>query len=419
MEEDSKVATVKEFGAFSGNDVGLSAAMSTQEWEVVGKRSKRPQNNSSAPHQRQRKSPNKQQRSARGRKAMPKQPKIPLAKLVDLDDGDNEAQQMWRDRRGATREIVIPDELALQDQNYEVIARQHGTFIHSVSDARRVGSMKFGLWGESAAIEATLQAVNAWISDWRRSTGSKTARSASFSKVVSLTPVQREQAEKRWLKDVKKEKYRQMPPFGSKFEAIGNFHWPAREFPPDEILGKSYEALDPIRMELECYVVFVKERSAFQVLGKATSIQTALLRLRRTCFQVVARSLNPMRDYLLSWNSPTRASTHVQLKPYSAIARLGAPSTVSQELIPFPDGMRGYDEDATLETIIASERRVEVALMQTLKKLHYFRGSIELDVHLGTFVLSQYRRSEEGIYELGDFEAMMQESQFVGRVTHE
>lgn len=71
-----------------------------------------------------------------------------------------------------------------------------------------------------------------------------------------------------------------------------------KDYPPQEILGTHYEALDPIRMDCSCYVVW--KNNAFQVMGKSLDrVKAALLRLRQTIFQITAKQLPLVRMYVV------------------------------------------------------------------------------------------------------------------------
>ena len=200
-------------------------------------------------------------------------PRRPPPKM--LIDADNQGQQAWRRRELPLMSIRIPAELAMQDNSYDTIARGHGAFIfseHSIAHSQ-YGTISFGIWSEKPAAEATKRAINDWITEWRTYSGqSRSKTSTAFAKVVSLTPRQRVNAEKKWEREVMKQRFRQYPPPGTGFGAIGSFHWPM-EYRPEEVLGMSFEALDPIRMECKCYIVFVNEKSIFQVFGDQTPMQ--------------------------------------------------------------------------------------------------------------------------------------------------
>ena len=54
-----------------------------------------------------------------------------------------------------------------------------------------------------------------------------------------------------------------MPESGRTYGFTGAFLWPVEEVRPEEFLGDSLEALDPIRFAYKCYIVFDNQVSAF------------------------------------------------------------------------------------------------------------------------------------------------------------
>lgn len=57
--------------------------------------------------------------------------------------------------------------------------------------------------------------------------------------------------------------------------------------------------------------------------------------------------------------------------------------------------------------------------MQALSKLPYYHGSIQMRIHFGRFLATQYMVPESGSYELEEYETMIKEFQFQGVVTNE
>lgn len=115
----------------------------------------------------------------------------------------------------------------------------------------------------------------------------------------------------------------------------------------------SYEALDPIRMNCECYVIYRPGLSAFEVSGKAKNVQTGLLRLRKTCFQIGARSMAPVRMYLL--HNLSGLPSHVVLKAYEPTKALSNDEPVKVGNMPLSEG--DLDEETNLEEEMASSER--------------------------------------------------------------
>lgn len=350
----------------------------------------------------------------------------PQKLLIDLgDDKQNTAEAAWRELERPTATISIPEELVWLDQQHEALARRHGTFIFSQDRRGSGGEVRFDIWGEPQAVHRTKQAIHDWIT---RETPSKRALGKSaFYKSGSLLPQQRKNEEKKWAREVKRQRFRQRPPLGTKFGAIGTFHWPVQDHQPHEVLGTFCEALDPIRMDCSCYVVFYPETQLFQAMGDADAVKTALLRIRKTFFQVAARQIAPIRRYILHFTNDDGQVTipsKVSLQQFGRIKRIGASAKVTQEET--AKSPRGAGERASgplnEQVLATSTRDVNVAgksILLMISKLHYYRGHLNFRIRLGTFLATHYKATENGSYAIDDFQEMLQQSQFAGEITTE
>lgn len=220
--------------------------------------------------------------------------------------------------------------------------------------------------------------------------------------------------------DIKRNRYRQFPPTDMAFEAIGTFHWPSDEYSPDEAFGKSCEALDPIRMDCECYIKFSDERSVFLVCGKASSVRSAITRIRLTCYQMAARHISPVRAYLIQWRDLSTIPTHVYVEEQEDPKVEGAAQSILSHSPRGEGRMKDQDEiSCALESSDINAERIRSIIASAMGKLHYYRGHLQLRVRLGIFVLETYKNPEDGFFTLDEYEAMTRETQFAGRVTTE
>lgn len=342
-------------------------------------------------------------------------------------EADSKARKSWRNNEPAKDFVGIPSDLVVQDRFHQTIAHENETFVCTNDDRPGHGDITFGIWGEEEAVVATRQAIEARVKDWqgpsksqgeaqRRSQG-KSHRGSRWAKVVSLTPARRDKVEALWLVEVRRQRFRRRPPPDMTFGAIGTFHW-SLAYRPEEVFGSNYEALDPIRMDCRAYIIFDSERNAFQVMGKVEPVKNALVRIRKACFQVVARQIAPVRLYLLHWPEGTRLPSYVALEPYQGLkttsecleyALMNSPLARGEDF-----GSRPVNGDSS-----AIEARVGNVLLRTLSKLHYLRGQIRLRIRLGRFLATQFKKPTEGVYTFNDYEQMIGESQFTGEVTQE
>lgn len=316
-------------------------------------------------------------------------PRRPAPKLIDHPVTEGEAA--WRGDEEPVKIIRIPDELALQHRSdLQNICDGTGAFIFAKNWQAVNGKIPFEIWGSEVAVSATEDAIAKWIEGLlpvtsNQSLGRKTTRSTKWAKEYSLTPELRRRAENAWDRALKRQLLRQQPDHRMTFKAIGSFLWPVIEYRPDEILGAAYEALDPIRMDTNCHIVFKKEKACFEVMGGAENVRQALMRLRKTCFQVTARQVVPVRTYLLEWKKTADIPTHVKLQQYHqpkpttaethatiATSVRGQGSTIDSTKLELAPRLRAINT-----------KKIRDLIMSVLRKLRYYRGSIQMRVRLG------------------------------------
>jgi hypothetical protein len=341
-----------------------------------------------------------------------------------LVGGANAAEAAWRSLERPTGSIRVPEELVWRDQQHEIIARRFGTFVFSDDPRGRGGFIKFDIWGTQTAVEDTKQAIYNWTQ--RESPSKHELGLRTLAKQKSLLPSERKTEEKKWHLEVSRQRFRREPPIGMQFGAIGTFHWPVQDFSPQEMLGNSYEAFDPIRMENSCYVVFNQVKSAFQVMGESAAVKVALLRIRKAHFQISARQIGPVRRYFLDFHKTDgQIPSHVTLETYEHIKCLGPAATT-------PPRYPGYSPRGQCDThlnTVQQQQRYEMStrdckiagrsIMLMIAKLHYYRGHLKFRIRLGTFLATQYRTTDDDRYTTNEFSEMMQQSQFAGEVTLE
>jgi hypothetical protein len=247
-------------------------------------------------------------------------------------------------------------------------------------------------------------------------------RNNQITEIQSLTPQAWIRHTKRWEKDVKRNRFRQMPPQDQSFQSIGTFHWPSKEWKAVEVLGPSLEAFDPIRMDCQCYIVHQPEASIIKVMGNTTHVQSALQRIRVACFQLAARSINPVRTYLVHWRT-SKVPTHVYLEQHQSLRVIEPPSAGERPSAVAPRGDGVLDDAQAIKQAMTnstmSVERVRATLANAIQKLHYYKGNMKLRVHLGTFLMSQYEMPKDEIYLLAEYEDMTEKPQFLGKVTEE
>jgi len=362
---------------------------------------------------------------AEGVKRQEQIPREPQPLLVGVGKtAVNAAENAWRNHERPAASITVPEELVWRDQKHEIIAKKYGTFVFS-DDRNKGGMIRFYIWGEPAAVEATTRAMHDWKTCEMPS--KRALGTMSFSTQRSLLPQQHKSEEKKWHREVMRQRFRRAPPVGTEFGAIGTFHWPLKDFQPHEMLGNSYEAYDPIRMECSSYVVFDQNIPGFLVMGEENAVKEALLRIRKACFQITARQIAPVRRYFLHISETAREiPTHVTLEPYERMRRIAVKNTTVPQDPPgcSPKGQAEIDlnleeEQQNYEMSTRNARIAGKTIMLMIAKLHYYRGHLKFRIRLGTFLATHYRATEDGRYTVDNFREMLQQSQFAGEVTPE
>ena len=132
------------------------------------------------------------------------------------DDSDNDAQEQWRAHeqpKGMIRIALVL--LANDSERPHIIAKQNRAFLAaSTSESKGGESHTFGLWGEPQAVADARAAINEWIA---QAMGQQ-PKNGKFAKLASLTPKLRTREENRWMREVKRQRYRQHPPMVSNVE---------------------------------------------------------------------------------------------------------------------------------------------------------------------------------------------------------
>nr|POE71380.1 hypothetical protein CFP56_62475 [Quercus suber] len=256
------------------------------------------------------------------------------------------------------------------------------------------------------------------------STSSMPSSLHNWNKIDSLTPELKRRAQKKWSTSVKVEQYRMEPPPGMAFGAIGSYHWPAEEFPPYELLGRSHEALDPIRISCECFVMYDRGKKVFRVMGTIENVQRALQLIRNTFLQLAARTIINTRLYLLHWPDASALPSHVKLLQHIPPASREKPLGTEVWQSPCATGIEtaGSNEYPGEYQTALSYDFLRRAVLRMLQRLHYHRGAISMRLTLGTLVVDQFRRLPEGRdlelgYKLDEYLDMIKQSQFKARVT--
>jgi hypothetical protein len=206
----------------------------------------------------------------------------------------------------------------------------------------------------------------------------------------------------------------------------GYFLWPAGETDPYDVFGRNLEALDPIRMDEECFIFYKHQKSIFIVLSKfKDSVDHAIARLRCLLCEVVSRSRTSFRRMILEEMACPDLRQYVKLTP--PLSKLKTISDASEEK--FMTCQMVGSQLSSKETEEYSHQLANCALMDmsqlpwsidgVLSSLRYYRGFIRMRIHFGIFGLTEYKKPAGVNHTFSDFIEMMQHPRTKGELRRE
>jgi hypothetical protein len=220
--------------------------------------------------------------------------------------------------------------------------------------------------------------------------------------------------------------YRQPPPEGFPFQAVGIFIWPTKEKNPQTSLGMAFEALDDIRFEQQVFILFSRKRNMFRILGdEQENVETAVQRIHGVFCELAAKNRKPTRMCLVTPPSEHIRCTRVMsnenhnlVNRQITVKRVDENKGIQVYLYGPPPNAR-FKEFWKSKAPIMKEANAEYmrkALLQGLQDVNYYRGHVKLRVYLGKMVLFGYRRSRDGSYDINEFSEMVRNPQTAGEV---
>ncbi|KAJ8612977.1 hypothetical protein MRB53_037185 [Persea americana] len=335
---------------------------------------------------------------------------------------ENEANAAWRKAPNAPTGLHfrIVEEVALK------------TKTHIEKEPRPGGQhapLKVGIWGTKGDVESAKQQLKATAQNRRdgqgrslhQRPGAARSRKEAFPVVRRITPAEKQKARIAHSEAEYRRKFLKEPtPMDLELcAAMACFAWPRPEKlesceGPEKMLGRSFEALDPIRMEEEVYVIWRPDSSLFVVRGRLDDkVKNAALRIRGAYYQIMALQVTAAAKHILRPVDPTHS-----LKKIVIVPRSGASTAIR-----VPE-LQGEDSNVLqLEIRPAKPANVHLrmrdAALSGLEKLAYYRVHLTMRARLGTFGLTSYKKSKSGQYSLTDFEAMMKNDAVAGLVTRD
>jgi hypothetical protein len=176
-------------------------------------------------------------------------------------------------------------------------------------------------------------------------------------------------------------------------------------------------------MDEKCYITYDTLHSTFCITGDdALKVKKALIRVRATFYQILAREARADALYLVEPLTRNSLEEQIRLVPYGS-PKSSNPLDPTEQFSKVRVHLHDAPEIAklTLSTAqLATQKDMAKArshILRTLKQMKYYRGMLRLRVRLGTFLLTRYKEGE--YHSLTDFMSMMNNPQFAGEVTEE
>lgn len=221
-----------------------------------------------------------------------------------------------------------------------------------------------------------------------------------FSKEFSTMGREFKQRQNQILKQALVQDFQRVPDIARTYGFTGAFLWPVEEVRPEELLGNSLEALDPIRFEYKCHIVFDDQVSAFKVftdipdsVGKTMLRITGLMKEYTAKF--TARNSRRIVDYVIEPPSASAMRKDIKTLPGPTID-----PRISAGKIPLLTGdvletvaRNSWCEKSKLMKV-QNTQRIEQDLRKAIQLLPYYRGNVRMRIQYGTFELTTLRWPE-------------------------
>lgn len=339
---------------------------------------------------------------------------------------DNPARAAFRAQQAATSKFVLskqcyaiePDRFKMYDKLEEMGVRL-GSFIRPPQSATDRDLL---LWGNEDQVNATIQELQMWV--MQSNVPSKTTKGGTpFAKTGLLSQNKAKELDRAMKRDAIKRGYQKAPDSSLTFNFKGYFLWPVDEIRPEDLLGPSYEAFDKLRIDFDSYIVFDSQLSAFKILtNQENVVQGVMDRIEGTMKEFVARNSREIVVHMVERPGPQQMRSKVVLTEGPALVhgqrKSKIPSLSGPSLAP-AQRIEWKKEVKVAEEVQFAQWRQLVGKM--LKRIHVYRGRIQMRVLLGKFALTTFRRSleEVGGIPFAEFVKVMEQPGTRGRMIKE
>ena len=314
---------------------------------------------------------------------------------------DNLARAAYRKRLNPTGNFMLPrdcvdiepDRKKMYDM-FEEIGIRLGSFIRPPQDVK---DRELLLWGDARQVQNTIAELQRWLNVRLQPKSERRPMvKDNFARELSSIGDQYHRLMKNMQKEAKILEFQQVPAEGRFFPYTGAFLWPTDEVRPEDILGSSLEAFDPIRFQHQCHIIFDTKLSSFRIYSdKEESVKKTMGRIVGTMREYVAKSARPDMINLVEPPNSSTVRKDVKVVP----ASLHDPKA-DKSMIPVLTGST-LDPEARKEWLaernelmMENNRRMEISLRKCIANLPHYRGLVQMRVQFGTFALRVFRWKE-------------------------
>ncbi|MCJ1269168.1 hypothetical protein MMC22_009057 [Lobaria immixta] len=333
----------------------------------------------------------------RPKTAPPQKPRL----FTFAHKNDNPARAAFRAQQPPTNKFVLskhcydiePDRKRMYDILEEMGVR-FGSFVLPPQSAQDRDLL---LWGNDEQVTATIRELQNWVLQ-SNFTSHTTKGGNQFAKTGDLQQDKAKSLDKLMKREAIKQRYQKVPDSTLKFDFTGYFLWPVDEIRPEDLLGPSYEAFDPIRIDYDSHIVFDNQLSLFKILTNTNNaVQEVMRRIEGTMKEFVARNRREVVVHMVERPDPRRMRSKVVVMEGPSLGRgqqkakipmLTGKSLASAQLTEWKKEIKTAEELQFVQWSHLTSKMI--------KRLRLYRGRLQMRVLLGKFTLTTFRRSLEG-----------------------
>jgi len=210
--------------------------------------------------------------------------------------------------------------------------------------------------------------------------------------------------------------------------------WPDSKWDLQDYLGQNLEALDPIRMDCKCHIVFIMRPNPHFVLvgNHADKMRDAVRRIQNVDRQVFARQLEPCTYFLIKSFTPKDLGNEILLRYYSCSKSFSLKSKHKDAGVTMHlrggRSLRGNERSGYNKFVWALDELdpgsilfgnpcadrinalyINLWTSKPLEYLRYFNGFLQVRASIGSCVFTSYRKVENNTYSLDFFKEMLED----------